>query len=236
MRAIILAAGMGTRLRPLTDERPKGLVEVLGKPIVERQIEFLKEKGIHDIIVVTGYLRDHYDYLVEKYGVSLIHNDKYDVYNNIYTMYVVKDYLPGSYVVESDFFWTTNIIDPNPVGSKCFCNLRENFTNEWIIRFNEESHRITEFEIGDGQNEYILSGISYWTEEDGKFIVEKLEQEIESGNFKELYWDEMVKRHLGDMHVELVPLSSTDTYEIDSVEDLKFAESNIVEQKKRVSI
>lgn len=56
MRAILLAAGMGNRLRPLTLETPKSLIEVNGKPLLERQVEYLKEKGVEDIIVVIGYL------------------------------------------------------------------------------------------------------------------------------------------------------------------------------------
>ena len=66
MRAILLAAGMGTRLRPLTLTTPKSLVKVNGQPILERQIEFLKEKGINEIIIVTGYLKEKFDYLKEK--------------------------------------------------------------------------------------------------------------------------------------------------------------------------
>ena len=54
MNAIILAAGMGTRLRPLTNDRPKCLVAVNGVPMVERQIQFLKEKGIDDITLISG--------------------------------------------------------------------------------------------------------------------------------------------------------------------------------------
>ncbi|MDY4251700.1 sugar phosphate nucleotidyltransferase, partial [Clostridium sp.] len=86
MRAIILAAGMGTRLRPLTNDTPKGLVKVKGISMIEREIENLREIGIDEIIVVTGYLKDKFNYLKDKYGVKLIHNDKYDVYNNLYTM------------------------------------------------------------------------------------------------------------------------------------------------------
>ena len=72
MRAIILAAGLGTRLRPMTDNTPKALIKVKGKPLVEYQIEFLKEKGIDEIIVVVGYLHEKFDYLKEKYDVELV--------------------------------------------------------------------------------------------------------------------------------------------------------------------
>ncbi|MDY4421953.1 NTP transferase domain-containing protein, partial [Clostridium perfringens] len=91
MRAILLAAGMGTRLRPLTLDTPKSLIEVNGRPLLERQIEFLRERGVEEIIVVTGYLAEKFDYLKDKYGVKLVNNDKYDIYNNIYTMYLVRE-------------------------------------------------------------------------------------------------------------------------------------------------
>ena len=61
MRAILLAAGMGTRLRPLTLDTPKSLIEVNGRPLLERQIEFLRERGVEEIIVVTGYLAEKFD-------------------------------------------------------------------------------------------------------------------------------------------------------------------------------
>ena len=66
MRAILLAAGMGTRLRPLTLDTPKSLVKVNGRPMLETQIEFLREKGISEIIVVTGYLSEKFEYLKDK--------------------------------------------------------------------------------------------------------------------------------------------------------------------------
>ena len=67
MKAIILAAGLGTRLRPMTENTPKALVQVNQKPLIEYQIEFLKEKGINDIIIIVGYLKEQFDYLKEKY-------------------------------------------------------------------------------------------------------------------------------------------------------------------------
>ena len=89
MKAIILAAGLGTRLRPMTENTPKALVQVNQKPLIEYQIEFLKEKGINDIIIIVGYLKEQFDYLKEKYGVRLVFNDKYADYNNFYSLYLV---------------------------------------------------------------------------------------------------------------------------------------------------
>ena len=113
MRAILLAAGIGSRLRPLTLETPKPLIKINDESMIERQIKFLKEVGINEIIVVTGYLKEKFNFLKEKYGVTIIHNNKYDKYNNIYTMYLVKDYLKNSYVIEGDIYLNKNILRKN---------------------------------------------------------------------------------------------------------------------------
>ena len=74
MRAILLAAGMGTRLRPLTLKTPKPLIKVNGESMIEKQIKSLKEIGIDEIIVVTGYLKEKFEFLKEKYGVKIIYH------------------------------------------------------------------------------------------------------------------------------------------------------------------
>ena len=109
MKAIILAAGLGTRLRPMTDNTPKALIKVKDKPLVEYQIEFLKEKGIDEIIVVVGYLHEQFDYLKEKYNVELVFNDKYAEYNNFYSLYLVKEKLADSYVIDADNYLFKNM-------------------------------------------------------------------------------------------------------------------------------
>ncbi len=68
MTAIILAAGIGKRLRPLKNNIPKTLVPVNVKPLIERQTEYLKEIGVKEIEVVTGYLREKFNYLRTKYA------------------------------------------------------------------------------------------------------------------------------------------------------------------------
>jgi len=231
MRAIILAAGMGTRLRPLTNDTPKSLVKVAGEPMAERQIRFLKEKGIDDIIVVTGYLHEKFEYLKEKYGVKIIHNDKYDLYNNIYTMYLVREYLQDAYVTEADVYMYRNYFKTDLKNSTYFSGIKENYKGEWKLNF-DESGRIYEVEIGDGTG-YIMSGISYWTKEDGLKIREKLEEIIDSGNFEKIYWDDVVRNLLDEINVYIEKINSNDWFEIDSIEDLIKAEKIISDNSKK---
>lgn len=68
-RALIFAAGFGSRFVPITYETPKGLVEVYGEPMVERQIRQLHEAGIRDITIMVGYMKEKFEYLTDKYGL-----------------------------------------------------------------------------------------------------------------------------------------------------------------------
>ncbi|CAH2714538.1 CTP:phosphoglutamine cytidylyltransferase [Neobacillus rhizosphaerae] len=230
MKAIILAAGMGTRLRPLTNDTPKSLVKVAGEPMIERQIKFLKEKGIHEIIVVTGYLHEKFDYLKEAYGVTLIHNNKYNIYNNIYTMYLVKDYLQDAYVTEADVFMTHNFFKTDMEFSTYFAGFKQNFKQEWILKFDMDD-RIHEIVIDDG-SDYIIAGVSYWTQQDGLLIKEKLEEVISNGHYEDLYWDNIVQANLSKMNVKISKINSDDWFEIDSLADLEHADNYLLSKTK----
>ena len=219
MRAILLAAGMGTRLRPLTLNTPKSLIEVNGKPLLEGQIEFLKEKGIDEVIVLTGYLNKKFEYLKEKYGVKLVYNDKYNVYNNVYTMYLVKDYLADSYVIDADVYINRNFIENKIDNSTYFTAYKKDVKNEWKINFNDD-RKVESIDIITGEG-YILSGVSYWSLEDGKTIARELEKVIEEGDFKDLYWDDIVKNNLDKVNVYVSIINENDIYEIDNLEELE---------------
>lgn len=220
MRAILLAAGMGTRLRPLTLETPKSLTIVNNDPLIERQIRFLKECGVEEIIVITGYLKEKFEYLVDKFGVKLVNNDKYDKYNNIYTMYLAKDYLEDSYVIDADVYINRNFLIGDPKSSLYFSAYRENFKNEWKIGFNDDKE-IKSITVKDKDSGYILSGVSYWKKKDANIIVHELDKVINEGDFEKLYWDDIVRANVDKLDLKIEMIDSNDIYEIDSIEDLE---------------
>lgn len=228
MRAIILAAGMGTRLRPLTDNKPKSLVEVAGEAMAERQVRFLKEKGIDDIVMVVGYQKEAFQYLVDKYGVKLVFNEKFDVYNNIYSMYKVRDLLGGSYVLEGDIYMNKNIIDPGISRSTYFSCHKEAFVNEWKLVVDSED-KVSAIDICDGDG-YIMCGVSYWDHQDGQYIKEKLDKIEEIDDYQNKYWDDVVKDNMSYLNVNIKKLEKNDLMEIDSVEDLKKVEAYLGSQ------
>nr|WP_297573928.1 sugar phosphate nucleotidyltransferase [uncultured Peptostreptococcus sp.] len=222
MRAIILAAGMGTRLRPLTDDKPKSLVEVAGEAMTERQVRFLKEKGIDDIVIVVGYKKEAFEYLVDKYGVKLVFNEKFNTYNNIYSMYKVRDLLAGSYVLEGDIYMNRNIIDTGVSRSTYFSCHKEGFVNEWKLVV-DSNDKVTGIDICDGDG-YIMCGVSYWDQTDGQYIKEKLDRIEDIDDYQNKYWDDVVRDNMKDLDVTIKKLEKNDLMEIDNVEDLKRVE------------
>lgn len=91
MKALILAAGQGTRLRPITDDRPKVLVELAGRSVLERQLSVLNACGITQVAVVTGYRADRFDGL----GLTCFHNPDYATTNMVASLFSAAEYLTG---------------------------------------------------------------------------------------------------------------------------------------------
>jgi len=229
MRAILMAAGMGTRLRPLTLTTPKSLIEVNGMSLLERQIINLKEVGIDEIIVLTGYLHEKFDDIVKKYDLIKVINDKYDVYNNIYTMYLVREYLQDVFVIDADNYITRNFLPKTkPDTSLYYSACKENIVGEWILKYDDNG-KIFGVDIGkegDKPN-YIMSGASFWTAEDGILIAEKVEEVVSKGDFRDLYWDSIAVDNLKDMDVYIKKIESNDIFEIDSLEDLEYLKKTL---------
>lgn len=229
MRAILMAAGMGTRLRPLTENTPKSLIEVNGMPLLERQIINLRERGIDEIIVLTGYLHEKFDDIVKKYNLIKVVNDKYDVYNNIYTMYLVRQYLRDAFVIDADNYITNNFLPKTkPETSIYYSACKENIVNEWIFKYDENG-RIYGVDIGKEGDKpsYIMSGASYWTAKDGELISERVKEAVEKDKLMDIYWDNIAVDSFGDMDVHIEKIGSTDIFEIDTLDDLEYLKSTL---------
>lgn len=104
-RAIFIAAGMGSRMMPITLSCPKPLVRVNNKRIIDTLIDACVDAGIDDITVVRGYLGDCFEQLKVKYPfIKFIDNPYFKSYNNISSAYLVRDIIGGAYIFESDIY------------------------------------------------------------------------------------------------------------------------------------
>jgi choline kinase len=104
MKAVILAAGVGSRLQPLTDTTPKGLVPVAGKPMMGYALEAFGAAGFSEVVVVTGHLGDQVRAFCDASPVrcTVVHNPRYDTANNYYSLLVAAEALGGESFVKAD--------------------------------------------------------------------------------------------------------------------------------------
>jgi choline kinase len=116
MKAVILAAGIASRLRPLTDHTPKCLLKLGKKSILERTIDNLVINGIEELIIVTGYLQEMIkSFVTDNYpllNTTYIYNDVYDSTNNIYSLWLIKDTIKESDILlmDSDIIFDRRIV------------------------------------------------------------------------------------------------------------------------------
>lgn len=228
MNAIILAAGMGTRLRPLTNDRPKCLVAVNGVPMVERQIQFLKEKGIDDITLISGYKAESLAYLKDKYGVDIVFNDRYDTCNNINSLFIVKERFYDTYVLEGDVYMDKNVL-LSEVSQSTYFARKKKYENEWGLEV-DDSNRLVKINIGAGEG-FLMSGISYWKKEDCQKIISHMEEVYATKDYTNLYWDNMVLDIYPELDIHVREIESI--YEIDTPEELKEVENKLSQNHER---
>jgi len=192
--AVILAAGASTRFVPLSLEQPKGLFEVRGEPLIERQIKQLQEAGIRDITLVLGYKKEMFFYLKEKYGVNFIFNTQFQVKNNIHSLYLAKAKLGNTYVCSCDDYFVENPFNQYEYESMYATLEVQKRTNEMYVLVDDEK-RIVEMKKGLDHG-IILLGHSFWKREFSEAFIALAEADLEVGVYANSFWEAMVQDNL----------------------------------------
>lgn len=112
MKAIILAAGKATRLLPLTKSIPQCMLRLGNETILEKQVKYLKNFGIDDITVITGYLSEKVEKFCNELGLKALFNPFYEVSGTALTLWVIKGELQGDFIL----FYSDVIFEPKIIG------------------------------------------------------------------------------------------------------------------------
>lgn len=219
-RAIILAAGFGDRLMPITLNTPKPLIRVNGTRIIDTMLDALYQKDIRDIYIVRGYLKEQFDQLLYKYPtIHFIDNDDYKETNNISSILKAKDLLANSYVVEGDLIIKNPDLIQKYQYESNYLGVPVERTDDWCFTVNNKNV-ITGVVVG-GINCYHMYGISYWTESDGIRLAEDIEDVYHAPGGKERFWDLVpLQYHADNYSVHIRECSFDDIVEIDTFNEL----------------
>ena len=191
-RAVILAAGIGKRMNPVTLRTPKPLVKVNGARMIDTIIRALYHNGITEIYIVVGYLKEQFSEVLKEYqGITLIENPYYATCNNISSLYVARDYLENAIILDGD-----QIIHNERILTSEFCQSGYNSvwtleeTDEWLQTVKDGI--VTACSRVGGKCGWQLYSISRWTAEDGRKLKKHLELEFEQKHHTQIYWDDIV--------------------------------------------
>lgn len=220
-KAIIMAAGIGKRMQPVTLHTPKPLVTVRGIRMIDTVIRGLHENGIYEIYVVVGYKKEQFRSLLSEYkGITLIENPYYDKCNNISSLYMARDFIGNSIILDGDqIIYNSRILTPEFGLSGYNAVWTDQPTREWLMTV--EDGVVTRCSRTGGVSGWQLYGISRWSMEDGLKLRRHLEIEFEEKKNCQIYWDDIAMFcYSQEYKLGIHEMQFCDIVEIDGLDEL----------------
>ena len=227
-RAVFLAAGMGSRLAPVTDKVPKPLVKVNGKRIIETLLDAVLAAGVEEIYLVRGYRGEAFDILRKDYPmINFIDNPDYEVANNISSIFCAGKLVQNAYIIESDLLLGTPSLITSHQEESNYLAIPMEKTDDWCFYLGEDGY-INRMAVG-GKNCEQMVGISYWTERDGARLAERTAELYGNPENQQLYWDEVaLDKFLPEFRLRTRHCTRADVVEIDTLKELQEIDSSYI--------
>ena len=219
MNAIIMAAGTASRFVPLSAECPKGLLEVKGEILIERQIRQLQEAGIHDITLVLGYKADMFAYLKDKFGVRTVLNEDYARYNNTSSIVRVLDLLDETYICCSDHYFRDNVFLDVPQSSYYAARYAQGITDEYCLDVDGNGF-ITDVHVG-GKDAWYMAGQVFFSPSFSSTFRKIMREEYEKEENRLVYWEDIYIRHIHELPMMARKYDDSTVLEFDSIDELR---------------
>ncbi len=231
--ALLLAAGTGSRLFPLTQNSPKCLTLVNNKSILERLVDNLKKQGFKRLVIVTGHERDCIlEFMGSKSGdltVDYIHSPLFKTTNNIYSLWMARDIINEPFVLfESDLVMNATLLDEMVFPDRIAVALMQPWLNGTTVTISS-SKQVKRFQKGTTDSysdiRYKTVNIYSFSLSSWRTIIKRLSQYISEGRvncYYETVFAEMVKDN--SLTLKSVSFDHKPWYEIDTIDDLAKAE------------
>lgn len=217
--AILMAAGMSTRMAPLSYEIPKALLKIEGEVLIERQILQLRESGIRDITIVVGYKKEQFTYLKEKFEVKLIENPYYMERNNHSSLFVARKELKNTYISCGDYYFAQNPFRRKEEVPYYGLTYQEGETPEWCVE-TDESGKIQKVVIG-GKDAWVMQGEVLFDRTFSRQLIPLLESAMEREEERQTYWEDLYVSSLGTMDLYGKQKKKGEVLEFDSLDELR---------------
>lgn len=217
--AIIMAAGTSSRFAPLSYESHKAMTVVRGEVLIERQIRQLREAGVPKIYIVTGYKKEQFDYLVEKFDVELLHNPDFLERNNNGSIWTARSVLANSYICSSDNYFCRNPFERNVDDSYYAAEYSDGHTDEWCMTEDENGY-ISSVTIGGDRAWYML-GHTFWSRGFSSLFLSILEKEYHSKETAGKLWETIYMGHLDVLKMRIRKYEPGVIHEFDTMDELR---------------
>ncbi len=231
--AVLLAAGTGSRLQPLTDNAPKCLTEVDGIPILERQVRCLCQAGFKRLVVVVGYMehriREFLDAWSDNLQIDYVVSPHYRTTNNIYSLWLARKVVDESFLlIESDLVFQAAMLKPMLQPNRIAISKLLPWMNGTMVTLNERQ-QLDAFLLGTvNRNEashFKTVNLYSFSRNTWQLVWERLDRHISERKVKG-YYESVLAEMVAEGNLTFAPVffDANRWYEIDTIEDLIVAE------------